>query len=234
MSDVLFLAMPSHMALRADIRQLMDNLAAGSRESQKPLAARALETAAREVLQAMVVNLVKRLENPAKPNADIHRTLDSLDNHIGTFCRMLVGVLGNDRIAAALRHYQTLMIDIDDDRGQPAPWFGFRVDAAFVDELHAVAAHLRDENTAYDAQRTMALLDAVTDRVLHQFAEVPKQQMDFGFLMRKTADGGIAVIRNAMHGMGRRAIPHLSARQRRGLADHLESFVKALPADRYA
>lgn len=234
MTTVAFIALPSDLSLRKDIRQLMDNLAAGARESQKPLAARALETAAREILQATVTNLVKQLEDPARPAHDIHKTLRSIDTHIGSLTRVLVGVLSNAKIEAAMRHYQTMLIDIDDENGVPQPWMGFRVDDAFVTELRAVQAHLRDSSAPYDSARTVRLLNRVTDMVVRQFAEIPKEEMEFGFLMRKTADGGIALIRSAMHGMIGRSIPHLNTRQRAGLAEHIGSFVIELPADRYA
>lgn len=234
MNTVAFIALQSDLSLRKDIRQLMDNLASGTRESQKPLAARALETAAREILEATVTNLVRELEDPARPAHDIHKTLRSIDNHIGSLTRVLVGVLGNAKIAAAMRHYQTLLIDVDDENGVPQPWMGFRVEDAFVAELRAVQAHLRDTSAPYDSARTVRLLNSVTDKVVREFAEIPKEEMEFGFLMRKTADGGIALIRSTMHGMIGRSIPHLNARQRAGLAEHIGSFIIELPADRYA
>lgn len=229
-----FIAYPSHASLRRDVEELITRIDGGTRESQKALAARAFETAAKEVVDVMIRQLVDRLQNPARPNVELHRSLDRLDEHLGGFARMLAGMLNNDRIRAALGHYRTLLLDIDDATGTPQPWIGFRVDDDFVAELHAVCAHLRDEQAQYDARRTMRMLDRLTDAILHQLVEEPKDRMQFNFLVRKTVDGAIAVIRSALHTMMHRSIPHLSARQRAGLADHFGSVLHALPADRYA
>lgn len=230
---VYFVAYPSHASLRQDIQQLMDNLNAGTRASQKALAARAFETAAQEVLQALVINLVKRLENPQNPNVEIHRTLKRVNDSMGGLCRMITGVLSNEKLAVAMRHYQTILMDVDDADGKPQPWMGLRVDDAFVSELRAVSAHLRDEQAVYDATRTLRMLDRLTDMVLDAMINTPKKQMALGFVMRKTADGAIAMIRSTLHGMTHRAIPNLSARRRKGLADHLDALLLELPADRY-
>jgi len=232
-ATVFFVAYPSHASLRNDIQQLITNLDGGTRESQKHLAAHAFETAAQEILQALVINLVKRLENPQKPNADIHRTLKRIGDNVGGLCRMITGVLSNEKLAVAMRHYRTILMDVDDADGNPQPWMGLRVDAHFVDELRVVTTHLRDEHATYDAPRTMRMLDRLTDMVLNAMIEQPKEQMGLGFVMRKTADGAISLVRSTMHGMTHRAIPHLSARQRRGLADHLDSMLLELPANRF-
>lgn len=233
-NTVFFVAYPSHASLRNDIQQLIDNLASGTRSSQKALAAHAFETAALEILQALVINLVKRLENPQNPNVEIHRTLKRISDNVGSICRLVTGVLSNEKLAVAMHHYRTILMDIDDADSNPQPWMGLRVDAAFVNELRAVTAHLRDENAVYDAQRTMRMLDRLTDMVLQAMIEQPKAQMGLGFVIRKAADGAISLVRSSMHGMTHRAIPHLSPRRRRGLADHLDSMLLELPADRYA
>lgn len=231
---VFFAAYPSHPSLRTDIQQLIDNLDRGTRESQKTLAAHAFETAAQEVLEALVVNLVKRLENPQNPAVEIHKTLNRIRDNIGGICRLVVGVLNNDKLAVAMRHYRTLLLDMPGQDGSMQPWIGIRVDDAFVRELRAVAAHLRDESATYDAARTTRVLDRMTDMVLNAMIEEPKQQMGLGFVTRKAADGAISLVRSAMHGMTHRSIPHLSPRRRRGLADHLDALLVELPADRYA
>jgi hypothetical protein len=230
---VFFAAYPSHPSLRQDIQRLIDNLNAGTRESQKALAAHAFETAAQEVLDALVTNLVRKLENPQKPNAEIHKTIARIRDSMGGLCRMITGVLSNEKLAVAMRHYRTLLLDVDDATGQPQPWIGMRVDSAFVNELRAVAAHLRDDNATYDAQRTMRILDRLTDMVIGAMIEQPKELMGLGFVLRKTADGAIALMRSAMHGMTHRSIPHLSPRQRKGLAEHLEAMLLELPANRF-
>lgn len=228
-----FIAYPSHPSLRSDVLQLIANLESGTREAQKSLAARVLETAAREVLQVMVVDLVQRLQRPDRPSAEIHKTLRYLDDYIGGFCRLLSGMLSNDKLMRAMRYFRTVLMDIDDAQGQPQPWIGFPVDDSFAAELRAVCAHLRDANAPYDAARTVQALDALTDAVLHALLEAPRDLMQFGFVIRKAADGGIAVARSAMRGMTHRSIPYLSARQRRGLADHLDSMLHELPATQY-
>jgi hypothetical protein len=232
-NTVFFAAYPSHPSLRNDIETLNSNLNAGTRESQKALAAHAFETAAQEVLEALVTNLVRKLENPQKPNAEIHKTINRVRDSMGGLCRMITGVLSNEKLAVAMRHYRTLLLDIDDANGVAQPWIGIRVDSAFVSELRAVTTLLRDENAAYDAQRTMRMLDRLTDMVIGAMIDQPKEQMGLGFVMRKTADGAISLVRSAMHGMTHRSIPHLSPRQRKGLAEHLDSMLLELPATRY-
>lgn len=225
-----YIAWPSHPWLRQDIEQLIANLDARTKESQKALAARIFEKAAQEMMTVLVVNLVKRLENPKYPVPEIHRNIARVNDHLGGFCRLLTGLLSNDKISAAMHQYQHNLMTIPDADGKPQPWMGFRVDAAFVDELRAVATHLRDDSQPYDVARTLKMLDRLSDAVFHELAEVPKEKMNFGFVARKAADGALGLIKSAMHGMTHRSVPHLSPRQRKGLADHLESVLVDLPA----
>lgn len=224
-ASAFFVAYRSHDSLRRDVLQLIANLEGGARESQKDLAARALETAAREVLQVVVADLVNNLDDAGDKTADIRRSLSKLDDHIGSFCKLLASMLSNEKTLPVMRHFKDVLIDIEDANGTPQPWVGFPVESAFATELSAVCRHLRDDSEEYDPVRTMAMVDQLTDAILHEFLEVPKELMKFGFVMHKTANGAIAVIRSVMHGMLHRAIPDLSPSQRNGLADHLDGLI---------
>lgn len=235
-ATVHFIAFPSSVALRSDVDTLVRNVESGSKASQKQLAAHAFETAAREIMKAFVVDLATRLQNPDKPNRDVQKSLATIDDHLGSFCKLLVNFISNDRLAPALRHFRTLMLDLDDARGPAQPWGGYRVEDAFVAEYRAVIAHLRDPavtRESYDGQRVCRLFDEMMDRLIDVFMEQPKQLMQFGFIARKAADAGIGLVRSGMHGMMHKTIPFLGARQRLQLAEHLEQLLIALPADRY-
>lgn len=235
-AQVHFIAYASGNSLREDVDTLIRNVESGSKASQKQLAAHAFETAAREVLKTFVGDLAQQLQDPARPNRDVQKTLASVDQHVGSFCRLLVNFISNDKLPPVMRHFSTLLLDVDDARGPAQPWVGFRVDTGFVAEYRAVIAHLRDPavtRESYDGLRACRLLDDMMDRMLDIFLEQPKKLMDFGFVMRKAADTAIGMIRNGMHGMMRKTIPHLNAQQRARLADHLEHLLLSLPADRY-
>ena len=228
-----FIAYPSQASLRKDVQKLFTILEAGTRDSQEELASHALEAAVREVIGVMVGDLAKSLQEPGRGDGDSHRVTASLENHAGTLIRMLLKVVSNDKMLPAIRHFQTIMIEIDNQAGMPEPWVAFRIDDAYAAELKGVVAHLRDVNTPYDAERTMRMMDASIALVFRDFLDRPREQMHFGFVLRKAMESVVALLKGGIHKMVSHNMRSLREGQRKRLADHLEKLLVELPAERY-
>lgn len=219
----------SNASLRTDVLRLIANLEGGSKESQKELASRALETAAYEVLQVLVGDLARHIHTTDAADSEIVRTLARLEGHIGSFCRLLTSILINEKILPVMHHFREMLIDREDSPGNVQPWVGFVVSEKLVDAILITREHLLDIGSTYNPTLPQATVGHIVDIVLHNLLETPKDLMRFGFVMRKTADGAISIIRSSMQGLIQRSLNELSLQQRFGLADYLEGLLHLQP-----
>lgn len=229
-----WLVFPSSHETRRELEGLLETLAGGTREPQKARATKALQRAAHEVLDVLIMDLARRLQEAAgRQNREVQQNLAKLEDHVAGTIRMVSGVLTNDRLPPLLNYFRTLALDLDDAQGRPQPFLGLRAEPAFAAEARAVIANLRDSDAPWQVERTLRVLDTLTDTLIDRLLVQPKALLDLGFVLRKTADGALALLRTLLHRLMHRYMPHLKSAQRAALADWLESLFRDLPADRY-
>lgn len=210
-------------------RQLIHNLVTGDRAPQHELVTRIMLGFTDELLQVFLLDMVKVVHLSPFMEKLVHGTVSTIRSTVHGITRSVVHRLDNQQLRPIADYIRKLMLSVPTSDGGSSPWVGFAIDAAFERRMRVVIANMHSDHYRAHVQELVDVLCEVTDRAVETYIVEPTELVRLGFFLRKIADGGMHVIRGAIHVLIRRLVPDLERQQFVDMANYLEQMLLASP-----
>ncbi|HEX4870465.1 MAG TPA: hypothetical protein VFV15_07095 [Moraxellaceae bacterium] len=221
------IAFVSSPELRRHSEQLIAQVESGSDASQADLMIDTVNRFTDEILTVFFVDLIDLLQlNPVLSRA-IHGAVATIKATIHGVARTIIHRLDNRSLMPLADYMGGVMLTAPDTSGDPTPYIGFTVDDATRQGLQQLMQDMRAGEPRRHEKTLESLLLAITDRALEVYMLTPLGLLELGFLLRKSAEGGVAVVRGAIHMVIRRLLPDLDGPQLLAVAHHLGGLLLA-------
>jgi len=220
-----YIAFLSSARLRQNGETLIANIEQRVPASQAPLLNDIMVDFTDEVLQAFFLDVVDLLKLSPFMSRVVHGSVSTIKGTVHSVSRTIISKLDNKQLAPMAGYMGGLMLDAPDAHGHSAAHVGFPVSAATYERLHAVITKMRAGDTASQVPALVAVLNEVTDLAMEAYFTTPTELLKLGFLLRKMADGGVGVIRGAVHMVIKRLVPDLSHDQLLEVAEYMDSLI---------
>lgn len=215
------IAFVSSAELRRHSEQLIAQVEAGGRESQAELMIATINRFTDEILKVFFLDLIDLLQLQHLLSRLIHGAVATIKSTIHGVARGIIHRLDNDAFLPLADYMGGVMLTAPDTSGDPTPYIGFPVDEATRLRLQQLQDDMRAGDPRHHEQELAGLLTEITDRALQVYLLTPIELLRLGFLLRKSAEGGVSVVRGAIHLLIRRLLPELDGPQLLAVAHHL-------------
>lgn len=220
-----YIAFLSSPRLRQNGETLIANIEGRAEASQAPLLNAIMVDFTDEVLKTFFLDVVDLLKLSPFMSRVVHGAVSTIKSTVHSVSRSIISKLDNKQLAPMAGYMGSLMLDAPDTHGHSAHHVGFPVSADTYERLHTVIARMREGDTAGQVPALVAVLNEVTDLALEAYFTTPVELLKLGFLLRKMADGGISVIRGAVHMVIKRLVPDLTHDQLLEVAAYMDSLI---------
>ncbi len=167
--------------------------------------------------------LVKINEHHQSPDLlEAQHIVDEIKGNARHYLRWLAKFIANDRLLPVIRHFRDLQSPTP--RADGTPYMVLGLSAQLAADSERVLAALKN-GTAKDIHEGIELLIQVIDEVMIPLVILPKDLMKFSFIVDKTLNGVIGVIRTLFKRMLRKLGPKLPPESFPLVAEHLGAFV---------
>lgn len=221
------IAFVSSPELRRHAEHLIAQVEAGSRAPRADLMITTVNRFTDETLTVFFVDLIDLLQLPPLLSGLIHGAVATIKSTIHGVARTIIHRLDNRDLQPLADYIGEVMLTAPDTSGDPTPYIGFRVDEAMRLRLQHLQEAMRAGDPRQHEKELATLLEAITDRALQVYMQTPLDLLPLGFLLRKTAEGGVGVVRGAIHMVIRRLLPDLDGPQLLAVAHHLGGLLLA-------
>ena len=221
------IAFVSSAELRRHSEQLIAQVEAGGRESQAELMIATINRFTDEILTVFFLDLIDLLQLKHLPTRLIHGAVASIKSTIHGVARGIIHHLDNDAFLPLADYMGGVMLTAPDTSGDPTPYIGFPVEEATRLRLQRLQDTMRSGDPRTHEQELAGLLTEITDRALQVYLVTPIELLRLGFLLRKSAEAGVSVVRGAIHLLIRRLLPELDGPQLLAVAHHLGGLLLA-------
>lgn len=221
------IAFVSSPELRRHAEQLIARVEAGSPAAQSALMTATVNRFIDEILQVFFLDLVDLLRlNPLLTRL-LHGAVATIEATLHGIARGLLHRLDNHDLQPLADYMGGILLTAPDASGDPTPYVGFPLDDALRQRLEALLRELPAGDPRACEPELAAILEAVADRALDAYLNAPLELLHLGFLPRRSAQAGIAVVRHAIHLLVRRLLPELDGAQLQAVAHHLGGLLLA-------
>ncbi|WP_410209616.1 hypothetical protein [Aquirhabdus sp.] len=162
---------------------------------------------------------------PSKDLLDANAVIEDIKSKARHYIRWIGPFISNDRLPPVIAHYYTLMHQMDLGSGSK-PYMAFNITTDFAAVLKQALAKLADGRVT-DVQEIVDLLVEVFDETLQPLLIRPKELMKFNFVVNKTLDGVISIVKMLNKHMLRKLAPSIPMNLYPVVARHLEEFLIA-------
>lgn len=221
------IAFVSSAELRRHSEQLIARVEAGGRESQAELMIATINRFTDEILRVFFLDLIDLLQLNHLLSRLIHGAVATIKSTIHGVARGIIHRLDNDAFLPLADYMGGVMLTAPDTSGDPTPYIGFPVDEAIRLRLQRLQDDMRGGNPRHHEQELAVILTEITDRALQVYLQTPIELLRLGFLLRKSAEGGVTVVRGAIHLLIKRLLPELDGPQLLAVAHHLGGLLLA-------
>lgn len=221
------IAFVSSPELRHDSEALIDHVEAGHRAPQADLMVATIGRFADEILQAFFVDLISLLHLSPLLTAAVSGTVATVKAAVHGIARAVIHKLDNRQLLPLAEYMGGVMLTAPDTSGDPTPYVGFPVSTVTHQRLDRLLQDMRRSDPKAHEAELASVLREITDRALDAYMLTPIELLKLGLILRKTAEGGVRVIRNAIHLMIRKVLPDLDGTQLLAVAQHLNGMVLA-------
>lgn len=221
------IAFVSSPELRRHAEQLIARVEAGSPEAQSGLMTATINRFIDEILQVFFLDLVDLLRlNPLLTRL-LHGAVATMEAALHGIARGLLHRLDNDDLQPLAGYMGGVLLTAPDASGDPTPYVGFPLDAGLHQRLEDLQRQLQGGDPRRCEPELAAVLEAIADRALEAYLHTPLSLLRLGFLPRRSAQAGIAVVRSAIHLLLRRLLPELDGTQLQAVAHHVGGLLLA-------
>lgn len=177
-----------------------------------------------DLLDICFVQIIEDLNrtHPSPELLEARRVLDDIQEKIRHYVRWTAGFIANDRIPPVIAHFYAMTYQ--QGLGRDQPFMGFNLSPALGAEIVRVVSALKD-GSAQDFADGIELIIQVIDETMGPLAIEPKNLIKFNFVVNKTLDGIIALVKVLFKRMLRKLAPKLPPTMFPQIAAHLESFL---------
>lgn len=221
------IAFVSSPDLRRHSEQLITQVEAGSREPQADLMIATINQFTDEILRVFFLDLIDLLHLNPLLSRVIHGSVATMKTTIHGIARTIIHRLDNHQLQPLADYMGSVMLTAPDTSGDPTPYVGFPVDEATQHRLQTLLAAMRRNDPVQHKAELATVLNEITDRALDVYMLTPIELLKLGRLTRKAAEGGVAVVRSAIHLILRKVLPDLDGPQLLAVANHLSGLVLA-------
>lgn len=222
---VAHIAFLSSDQLRRNSEQLIANIEARSRAPQSDLMINIMSDFTDEVLQVFFIDIIDLLQLSHFMQRVIHGSVSTIKSTIHSISRTIIHKLDNKQIVPMADYMGSLMLTAPDASGDDRAWVGFPVSEAMVDRLDTLINNIRHGNPQEHTQELSSVLNEITDLAMAAYFTMPIELLKLGFILRKMAEGGVSVIRGAVHIVIRKLIPDLSNEQLLAVANYMDTLI---------
>jgi hypothetical protein len=221
------IAFVSSPELRRDAETLIKRVEDGAPEAQTDLMITTISRFADEILQVFFVDLVDLLHLNPLLSKVIHGSVSTIKTTVHGIARTIVHKLDNQQLLPLADYMGGIMLTAPDTSGDPTPYVGFPVSDATQARLHALVDAMRRDDPRQHEAELEVLLNEITDRALEVYMLSPIELLKLGLIVRKGAEGAVAMIRSAIHLVIRKVLPDLDGTQLLAVGNHLSGLVLA-------
>lgn len=154
---------------------------------------------------------------------EAHAVAEDIKDKARHYLGWVAGFLANDRLPPVIAHFHGLVHGLDLGDGMK-PYMAFNLSPRLAADAQRVLASLHDGSAASIEEGIELLIEAVEEAIL-PLVVVPKDLMKFNFIVDKTLNGVIALVRTLFKRMLRKLAPHLPRELYPRVAAHLETFL---------
>jgi hypothetical protein len=221
------IAFVSSPELRRHSEQLIAQVEAGSQDPQADLMIATVNRFNDEILKVFFLDLIDLLQLNPLLSRVIHGAVATIKSTIHGVARGIIHRLDNQALQPLADYMGGVMLTAPDTSGDPTPYVGFPVDDATRERLQQLLRDMRASDPRQHEKALAALLEQITDRALDVYMLTPIELLNLGFIVRKTSEGGVAVVRSAIHMVIRKLLPNLDGPQLLAVAHHLSGLLLA-------
>ena len=177
-----------------------------------------------DLLDICFVRIIDELNrtNPSPELLEAGRVLDEIKEKTRHYVRWTAGFIANNRIPPVIAHFYNMIYQ--QGLGRDQPFMAFNLSPALAAEITRVVSALKD-GSAKDFTDGIELIIMVIDETMGPLAIEPKNLMKFNFVVNKTLDGIISVVKVLFKRMLRKLAPKLPPAMFPQIAAHLETFL---------
>ncbi|MCC2638214.1 MAG: hypothetical protein K0Q68_1933 [Moraxellaceae bacterium] len=187
--------------------RLMENFEKGVHESQSTLFVKVAQLFADEIVDALLLNLVRNSSNQANAHT-LENFAGIIKSTVNTLIKQVLGKMSNEDLRPLSGYIRKRRMDLVVN-GETHDHIVFETPADFHARFRAVLEKgLQGE---LDQVELLACMDVFHELSLTAFYDEALQQVKLGFIGRKVADLGGAAIRKGSHSASRRSIQHMHA-----------------------
>ena len=178
-----------------------------------------------DLIDTCFVGLINEIQrhHDSKDLNEAHRILDEIKDKARHYLRWIAAFIAKDRLPPVIKHFYQLMHQLDIN-GSKQPFMAFNLTPSLAAEIKQVVAALEDGSAA-DFNDAIEMLIRVIDEALIPLVIEPKNLMKFNFIVNKTLDGVIALVRALFKRMLRKLAPKLPQQLYPQIASHLKTFL---------
>lgn len=215
--------------LQAHIPAALDGLVQRSRlrlsDADKRLGVELLTEAYCDLIDATFTRLLQEVgrEHDSGTLREAHAVAEDIKAKARHYLRWVVGFLANDRLPPVIAHFHSLVRELDLGEGL-RHYMVIDISETLAQDGKRVLASLRD-GSARNINEGIELLIMAVDEAIVPLVVQPKELMKFNFVVSKTLDGVIAIVRTLFKRMLRNLAPHLPDQLYPQVAAHLETFL---------
>lgn len=221
------IAFVSSPELRRHSEELIARVEAGGAATQADLMIATVNRFTDETLKVFFLDLIDLLQLNPLLSRLIHGAVATIETTIHGVARNIIHRLDNTALLPLADYMGGVMLTAPDTSGDPTPYIGFPVDEPTRQRLQRLQDDMRTGDPRHYERELQALLTDITDRALQVYLETPIDLLQMGFILRKSAEGGVAVVRGAIHLLLRRLLPELEGPQLLAVAHHLGGLLLA-------
>lgn len=219
------IAFVSSPELRRDAESLIGRVEGGAPDAQTDLMVTTISHFADEILQVFFVDLIDLLRLSPLLGKVINGSVGTIRTTVHGIARTIVHKLDNLQLLPLADYMGGIMLTAPDTSGDPTPYVGFPVTEATQARLQQLVEAMRREDPRQHEAELETLLNEITDRALEVYLSSPIELLKLGLIVRKGAEGAVAMIRSAIHLVIRKVLPDLDGTQLLAVANHLAGLV---------
>ncbi len=217
-----YFAFPSSDALRDSSLTLLENFEQGSKESQSTLFIRVAQLFADEVVDMLLLNLVRGSETPHSSASVIESFAGLIKTTVHGLIKQLISKMSNDELrplsSVISERRLTLMRD-----GVEKDYIAFVMPPDFHVRFKRVLE--RGMNGERDPDELLACMEAFSEMAHQVFYEDSIKPLKLGFIGRKLTEVGGAAMRKGAVSANRRLVPGLKGQELIDFCTYFHGFV---------
>jgi hypothetical protein len=220
-----YIASPLQARIPIELESLYQRSRIRMTDADKQLGADLLTETYCDLIDACFTHLLDEINktHASKVLIEAHGVAEDIKQKARHYVGWVVGFLANERLPPVIAHFHGLVHHLDLGDGVK-PYMAFNISPRLAQDAKRVLATLHDGSATSIAEGIELLIEAVEEAIV-PLATYPKNLMKFNFIINKTLDGVIALIRTLFKRMLRKLAPHLPRELFPTVAAHLETFL---------